>query len=235
MEYSQEVINDTLLKEEKTYGKWQNYLNDYRRGHSTEERVVLMKSYDCLNEEENAIHASIQRRREENPEYKRAVNERILNIFKHAFHNEMINIFSGKSNAYPELSAITLTNESKIEANCIARRVTQVSNNSNEIYLFLTDYKDKPAKAIRDVHIPYQRVSPGGCHLIDQKTSEDNEKIKAENKRVCGWAHSHGSFATFHSETDRSNLHFLPFLCGIKKKIALTTFSAEKPYITEVR
>lgn len=78
-----------------------------------------------------------------------------------------------------------------------------------EVYCYvlgdkLDELQSEPSP-ITSIYIPFHSASESNVNVSEEAIIEVKEYIEKENKVVLGWAHSHGHYAVYSSETDEVN------------------------------
>jgi proteasome lid subunit RPN8/RPN11 len=74
-------------------------------------------------------------------------------------------------------------------------------------YLFCENdemVEDQPAK-VSSIYIPYHQVSEASVHVDETGMLDIQRYVRETGKKLLGWAHSHGHFEVFSSQTDDVN------------------------------
>ena len=209
-------------------------LDKHRIDYSIEERIVSITPFRLLDDYQRKLLGGIYARIFEHDRTTERYKKRLLAIMRKVYGHEISNILKGNSIHHPEFRKIKITEEAYKKANKIAKRVVEVSNLPNEVYLYCTGDKAHRGVKITDVIIPPQFVSPVQCRVDPAKSTRVHLDLDKQGKQLVGWAHSHGNMNVFFSPTDDQNLQHVPDSHGKKIEIELTSFAPGKTEKFEV-
>jgi hypothetical protein len=106
------------------------------------------------------------------------------------------------------LRKIRITREAYEKAQLIARKTLEVLGN-NEISLDLIGKEGSLDYIIRDIYISHdQEVTAQSCAInaTQEGTDKTSKDFRGKEIEIIGWAHSHSTMPTFHSDIDKRNI-----------------------------
>lgn len=106
-----------------------------------------------------------------------------------------------------EIDDVKITDYAYEKARTYARNIKPALGSDYECYFFMVTKKEANDRVVRDIYFPEQSVSHAGVGVTTDSIIQANKEIIKQNKKILGWAHSHGSFEPFHSSTDDSNMN----------------------------
>jgi hypothetical protein len=143
-------------------------------------------------------------------ECKNKIKEKLVSHYNHEIEKRVLTSFCGGEFVYPEFKNVRITDEALKKANYITRRTSELAGISLEVYLYLLDDREKQEKndvLVKDVYITKkQEVEPSYCRATADGQIDSILELKASNKRIIGWGHSHGAYHPFHSSVDDKTL-----------------------------
>ncbi|MHA1720332.1 MAG: hypothetical protein ACTSWX_13915 [Promethearchaeota archaeon] len=116
----------------------------------------------------------------------------------------------------PPIEIIPWTKKAFTDVILMANAINEISiekfgedSKKLEVYCYvLTDSEkitpNEPAR-ITEIYIPYHSLSETSVNVSEEGILEVQKYIKENNKTLLGWAHSHGHFKVYSSETDENN------------------------------
>ena len=116
----------------------------------------------------------------------------------------------------PPIEIIPWTKKAFTDVILMANAINEISiekfgedSKKLEVYCYvLTDSEkitlNEPAR-ITEIYIPYHSLSETSVNVSEEGILEVQKYIRENNKTLLGWAHSHGHFKVYSSETDENN------------------------------